>query len=670
MWVPGKRWIDRRLPVSAVVRWGLEEDVPGGSSFAYIFGSVNLILFLLLVVTGVLQLFFYVPTTDHAYESVMYLRLQVPFGWLIHGLHYWCAQAFLVMVGLHVAQVFVWGAYKNPREVTWTTGVLLLLLVAAIAFTGPLLAWDQLGYWAAEVGTSIAGTVPWIGDFLQRFARGGETMGQQTISRFFVFHAAILPALLFGFIVVHLAAFRQFGSVGPWDPEKSKRIGKFWPDQVYKDILVTALVIIVMAGLCVFWRAPITGAADPLGRSLTPKPSWNFLFLYQALKSFKGPWEVVGTVGVPLVLVLLLFFLPFYDRRPERNPGKRPIAMAGGLALVVLVLTLTVLGQLSQPLTQGPSAGSVPAKQTPAGQGTRAEPNTAAQPSKPAVASSEKLSSANVQKGAELYRAQGCAACHKINGQGGPAGPDLSDEANKGRSADWLAAQIRDAKAHNANSIMPPYPSLSQEQVKSMVAYMLSLRAGGEKPAAAAQPAGEKKETSPVAGGVESQQLPASGKQGPPGEAATLIGGVKLGRMLFADYCSSCHGPQGTDKVPNPGSDKGMVPGLNPIDPNLASDDPSAFAAKIDRIIQHGSMPKGSHPPIYMPAYGDGMTLTQPQIAAIEAYILDLNGIDRAQIIDPGMSPARFFVWVIVAFIAICTTAAILRLVSRSSRKL
>ena len=119
--------------------------------------------------------------------------------------------------------------------------------MAAIAFTGPLLAWDQLGYWAAEVGTSIAGTVPWIGDFLQRFTRGGETMGQQTLSRFFVFHVAILPALLFGFIVIHLAAFRQFGSAGSWDPEKRKQIGKFWPDQVYKDILVTSLVIIVLA---------------------------------------------------------------------------------------------------------------------------------------------------------------------------------------------------------------------------------------------------------------------------------------------------------------------------------------------------------------------------------------------------------------------------------------
>ncbi|OHB67303.1 MAG: hypothetical protein A2Y77_11995 [Planctomycetes bacterium RBG_13_62_9] len=653
MWAPVKTWINDRLPVSAVVRWGLEEDIPGGSSFAYVFGSVNLILFLLLAVTGVLQLFYYVPTTDHAYESVMYLRLQVPFGWLIHGLHYWCAQAFVVMVGVHMAQVFIWGAYKNPRQVTWITGVLLLLLVAAMAFAGPLLAWDQLGYWAAEVGTSIAGTVPWIGAFLQRFTRGGETMGQQTLSRFFILHVVILPALFFAFIVIHLAAFRQSGSAGPWEAEKRKQAGRFWPDQAYRDILIASLVIIILAGLCVFWRAPITGVADPLGRSITPKPAWSFLFLYQTLKVFKGSWEAVGTVGVPLALILLLFFLPFYDRNPERNPRKRPIALAGGTALVVLILVLTVLGQLSQPAAQGASTGPGSPKGVPLEHGARVEPNAVAEPNKSTAILSEKVASAGVQKGRELYRSQGCAACHKIDGQGGTTGPDLSNEGNKGRSADWLATQIRNPKANSATSIMPPYSSLGQEQVENLVAYLLSLRAGG------GQTAGEQEKAKPVARGVESRQLPASGRQGPPGEAATLIGGTKLGHALFADYCRSCHGLEGTGKVPNPGSEKGIVPGLNPVDPTLSSDDPSVFAVNIDRIIQHGSVPKGPQPAIYMPAYGDGMTLTQPQIAAIEAYILGLNGVDRAKIIQPGMSPERFFLWTIVAFGVICVTAVI-----------
>ena len=640
MWVPVKTWINERLPIGPVVRWGLEEDIPGGASYAYVFGSANVILFLLLAATGVLQLFYYVPTTDHAYESVMYLRLQVAFGWLVHGLHYWCAQAFVVCVGLHLAQVFLWGAYKNPRQVTWLTGVILLLVVSALAFTGPLLAWDQLGYWAAEVGTSIMSTVPLLGDFLQRFVRGGETMGQQTLSRFFLFHVAILPTLLVGFLVLHLAAFRQFGGAGSWDAERQRRVGRFWPDQVYKDILIAVLVILALIGLCVYQRAPITGVADPLGRSLTPKPSWNFLFLYQALKSFKGPWEVLGTVGVPLALLLLLLFLPFYDRKPERDPRRRPIAMVAATALAIVILGLTVQGQLSQPPEPGAPPGASP------GPAAQAEPNKAIPTGKTA--------SGNVQKGRELYQSTGCAACHKINGQGGAAGPDLSNEGDKGRSADWLVTQIRNPKAHNAASAMPPYPALSQEQLDNLAAYLLGLGGGAEKP-----PAGAQKEPSAVATGAESQRLPPSGRQGPPGEAATLIGGVKLGRLLFADYCGSCHGPEGAGRVPNPGSEKGMVPGLNPVDPNLFRADPAAFAAGIDRFIQHGSVPKGPHPAIYMPAYGDGMTLTQPQIAALEAYILDLNGVDRAAIAHPGVSPERFFVWTMIAFGVVCATAGL-----------
>ena len=131
---------------------------------------------------------------------------------------------------------------------------------------------------------------------------------------------------------------------------------------------------------------------------------------------------------------------------------------------------------------------------------------------------------------------------------------------------------------------------------------------------------------------------------------ATLIGDWKLGQVLFRDYCSSCHGPAGTDKVPNPGSDKGTVPPLNPIDPNLMDKDPAAFAAKIDRFIQHGSIPKGPHPALDMPAYGVERSLTQPQLAAVEAYVLHLNGVDRAEIRHPGMTPRWFFLLTALVF--------------------
>ena len=181
----------------------------------------------MLVITGVWQLLYYVPTVDHAYDSVMFLRLQVPLGWLVHGLHYWAAQAFIVVMGLHVARVFIWAAYKKPRELTWVLGVVLLLLGAAFIFTGAILPWDTLGYWAGEVGTSMAGTVPLIGNFLKLLMRGGDTMGQMTLSRAFVVHVAILPALTVFFIARASRGFpavRQCGALEPQEAGKDRLV--------------------------------------------------------------------------------------------------------------------------------------------------------------------------------------------------------------------------------------------------------------------------------------------------------------------------------------------------------------------------------------------------------------------------------------------------------------
>lgn len=345
------RWINDRWPLTALIRIGLEEEMPGGASFAYIFGSATLIIFLLQGVTGVCQLFYYVPTIDHAYISLNYFRIEVPFGWLIHSLHYWGASMMVVLVGLHMCQVFIWGAYKHPRQLTWLIGVANLLITLGISFTGPTLHWDELGYWAAEVGTSIAGTVPLVGDIVKRLLRGGETMGQLTLSRFFILHIAILPGILMGLIGIHLVAFRHFGVSGPWNEKRRKQIGRFWPDQVFEDTVIVMLLVLILIGLAAYRPAPIEGPADPLDTSYVPKPEWNFLFLYQALKYFHGNLEPIGTAGVPLFIILLLVFLPFLDRSPERNPARRPFIMAGGLIFVILILTLAFLGYLSKGAT-------------------------------------------------------------------------------------------------------------------------------------------------------------------------------------------------------------------------------------------------------------------------------------------------------------------------------
>jgi len=613
-------WFKERWPVAAVMRWALKEEIPGGASWAYILGSSALFLFLVEVLTGVWQLLYYVATTDHAYNSVTFLRLHVSFGWLIHGLHYWGANAFVVVLALHVGRVFIWGAYKRPRELTWLTGALLFLTLLVLMFTGSLLPWDELGYWAAQVGTNMAGTVPWIGGFLEALSRGGDTMGQLTLSRFFTFHVAVLPAIMAFLIAVHLVAFRQFGSVGPWLAEKRAKAGEFWPDQVLKDAVAVSVLFVILVVLCAYWRAPIYGPADPLDNTYQPKPDWVFLFLYQALKAFPGPWEPVGTLAIPLVLIILVLLVPFVDRREERNPARRPVMMTAAFIFATAVIVLSIGGYLSRPeqvsAIQSAAAGKASVPAQPADRAGQPDTETTSQ-----------------QKGAgqgkELFTTLGCLACHSVGGVGGTTGPNLSDEGDRNRSREWLLTQLEDPKAHNANSAMPPVTSQTKEHLDDLVDYLLGLK----NPVAAA-----------TAAATAGQGAAAQAAKTTPGPAADMVGNVEIGTILFREYCQSCHGERGKDNVVNAGSDDGTVPALNPIDPALKSADARDFARKIDLVVQHGSTPAGPHPAIEMPAFGDSGALTQEQISAIEAYILKLNGVDRAQITDPGVEP-RVFAW-------------------------
>ena len=605
-----------------MVQQGLHEPVPGGARFTYVLGSATLFLFIIQLVTGVWQMFYYAPTVDHAYSSVMYLRLHVPFGWLIHGLHYWGAQAFIVVMGLHVIRVFIWASYKKPRELTWLFGVGLLVTAAGLVFTGALLPWDTLGYWAAEVGTSIAGTVPLIGDFSQRMLRGGATMSQLTLGRFFVMHVVLLPFLLMLLIAGHIVAFRQQGSAGPWQEKKRRFSGNFWPDQLFKDVVVMAGLTILLVGLSAFVRAPITGQADPLNTSYAPKPEWNFLFLYQALKAFKGSWEPLGTVGLPTLILLGFVSLPFLDRRPERNPLKRPVVMSLGFLFVAGVLTLTILGAVSTPSAIPPAHASGLSSTGPTqggGQGAATVP-----------ASEKNL----IQQGRHQFVNQGCIACHAINGEGGAVGPDLALETQKGRSSAWLMAQLMDPRSHDPKGFMPSFAKVALAHRQALVAYLLSLKASPEL-IAKAQAANRPK-------------LPLSGEQGPPGAASKMIGDARNGQVLFNQYCFDCHGRDAVGGVADPGSASGQVPALNHLGSPLYSPLPGVFAANLDQFIQHGSEPKGPAPKLQMPAFGDTQGLTQAQIANIEAYLLQINGVDRAQITDPGMDPRKFFVVTVV----------------------
>jgi ubiquinol-cytochrome c reductase cytochrome b subunit len=592
------------------------------------------------VISGIVPLFYYVPTVDHAYDSVSYLRTQVPFGWLVHNMHYWGANAMVLLVALHMIRVYIWAAYKT--QLTWLIGVTLLLLTMAMSFTGAPLIWDQRGYWAGEVGSGITGTVPIMGDLLKTILRGGEVMGQLAISRFFIFHVGVFTPLLMLMIGVHVASFRKSGVVGPWDESKRKHSGPFWPDQAFKDAVTGTIVFFILITLSVFSPPTFSGPADVLNTTYLPKPEWNFLFLYQALKYFKGPLEPAGTVGVPAVLIALLVLLPFIDRNPERNPLRRPIAMACLVAYAGLILALTIIGYLSPGYAEMPAGTEKGAFGMPG-------PRQVA-PALPGAA-----------EGARLFRSEGCIGCHSVEGTGGKIGPALSATTLHGRDRRWITDQIRNPKSHNPKTVMPSFASLTDQQVNDLVDYLIGTgvtvpsqqeRSGEKDKKSAANR--EKREANSRQRAATSQgsgsDLSGPSAGGLPGPAAYIIGDADNGSALFGLQCAACHGQQGKSGISNPGSDDVVVPSLNPIDREFFNAEPLGFAENIDRIIQHGSLPQGPHPGVSMPAWGDSHALTQQEIANVEAYILKLNGVDRARLINPGMKPLNFYLVVVAVY--------------------
>jgi ubiquinol-cytochrome c reductase cytochrome b subunit len=632
------KWTNDRWPVSALIRVLLLEDIPGGASYFYSFGYGVLFVFILQAVTGVCQLFFYVPTVDHAYASLSFLRTDVPFGWLIHNLHYWGATAMVVLLLLHVTRVFLWGAYKDPRQVTWLLGVFLFLLTMAMMFTGSPLPWNEKGYWATEVGTSMAGMTPFVGGFLKRLLRGGENMGQLALSRFFVLHVALLAGLLGTFIGLHLVAFRRAGSVGPWKESKRLRSGPFWPDQAAKDMVTACVIFLILVALASFLPPPFTGPADPADQFFTPKPEWNFLFLYQALKLFPGSLEVVATIGLPLLLVGLMLAVPFIDRRPERNPARRPLALGLFFTLLIAAIILSIAGATSR-------------------MGVAQIVSPASGASAPATKAPESPSQAPNAEGAKLFWSLGCSGCHSINGKGGKIGPDLALERQKSRSQEWLDEQIRDPRSHNPKTVMPSFARLPGAQIGNLVDYLLSLTPEKEAPTKPTPPAAPKPGPSP-----EAQTVPGPRSGNPNLEAARIIGNSGHGGRLFVQICQECHGAQGRDNVPNPGSDDGHVPSLNPIDRELYDPDPNTFVAKINPFLQHGSVPPGPSPALRMPDFGDSDALTQQQIAHLEAYVLSLNGVRREAIARPGLAPKLFFILVAAAFALSVLALAVIKI--------
>ena len=463
------------MGLDTLLHEALDEPIPGGARLAYVFGSALMFLLISQTVTGVFLALYYVPSADHAHTTVSYIIKEVTGGSFLRSLHAYGSSAAVIVMLLHIAQTFIYGSYKGRRELLWISGCVLGGLLLAFAFTGYLLPWDQKAYFATTVGTNMASEVPGIGSWLKRFMRGGNEMGTLTLSRFFVAHVFILPALLLAFVAAHVYFFRKAGAAGPptEDPIKPRmRSERFYPRQVVMDLAVAMLLIVALGLLSHFVPFEFGPKADPSDTQYLPRPEWYYLPAFQWLKYWKEPYVLLGIVIIPLLAVILFVALPFIDRKLERRPWRRPIAMAFfalGIGSLVTLGVLSVVGDRRDPTI----AAQLRKQHEESERFMRApfEPELAGSS---LTAASVALADPLVSKGKRVYEDESCNACHGDKGLGTPEGSSLVGIGAK-FDAQQLVEMLRHPTPKMVEGGMTPL-ELKEDEMQALVAFMQNLK--------------------------------------------------------------------------------------------------------------------------------------------------------------------------------------------------
>ena len=353
-------WIDGRFNVSGLINYMSHKVVPvHGHSAFYYFGGLTLFFFLMQVATGILLLMYYRPGADSAYESVRFIISDVSFGWLVRALHSWSANLMILMAFLHMFTVYFTQAYRKPREMTWLTGVGLLGLVLIFGFSGYLLPWNELSFFATRVGTGMIRAIPILGDYLMVVLRGGEDVTGATIGRFFGLHVAIMPALFTMLLAVHLLFVQRQGMSEPlsWQEKEArgKRFMNFFPNFLYRDLLLWLVALNVLALLAVLFPDGVGVIHWPLGEKADPfspppeviRPEWYFMFAFQTLKLIPGRVLFMeGELFGVLVLSaggIIWALVPFLDRAAQHGRLSR-LWVAFGVVVVAFIVVMTILG--------------------------------------------------------------------------------------------------------------------------------------------------------------------------------------------------------------------------------------------------------------------------------------------------------------------------------------
>ncbi len=347
-----KEWLDERFGWAELIAPLRKKTVPiHGLSYWYFLGGITLFLFVTQVVTGILLLLYYRPSANEAFESVQYIMTRVQFGWLIRSIHSWSANLMIFTAFAHMFSVLFLRAYRKPRELTWVSGMLLLFLALGFGFSGYLLPWNTLAFFATKVGTDIAGQVPLIGRHIMIFLRGGEEVTGATLTRFFGFHVALLPGITTVLLALHLGLVQRFGiSVPPsvearWKehPDEAREM-KFFPNFMLRELMAWYIALGVLGALAALLPWELGTKADPFAPAPAGiRPEWYFMFMFQTLKLIPAK---IGPVDGELVGILLFslaglvwLLLPFFDS--GRGRAQRYIVGAGVFVLAYMAVMTT-----------------------------------------------------------------------------------------------------------------------------------------------------------------------------------------------------------------------------------------------------------------------------------------------------------------------------------------
>ena len=465
-------WFDHRLKLGQPIKEAMEHPVPRSTaSWAYVFGSASLTVMILQFVTGICLAFVYVPSADQAWTSLQVLNHQQTFGWFVRALHGWGSNFMVALVLMHMVQVFWFGAYKYPRELTWIVGVFLLLMTLGMAFTGQVLRFDQDAYWGLGIGASTMGRTPLIGAPLVHLMLGGPIIAGETLSRFFAIHVFIVPGALIAFVGVHLLMVLRLG-VNEWPMpgrvvkratylkeyhELTQKDGvPFVPDAFRKDLVFSGLIILALVA-CAALFGPFgpKGQPDPTVVQTVPRPDYFFLWAYAALALMPPKMETILLLVGPVIGIGFLIALPLISGTGEKHWRRRPVALLSLLVIIISLVAFTELGTYApwSPHMDAWSSAPVPGKLL-------------------------EGRSALERQGAIVFQEKQCRNCHALGSEGGLRGPALDTVATR-LTGDQLIRQVLQGRGN-----MPAYgKNLSPPETTALVAFLKSLHPPNQRPA-------------------------------------------------------------------------------------------------------------------------------------------------------------------------------------------